>query len=165
MSLHDKIDQAAVRKFLNRVQKEALKEFGTDEEGKTPKLVIEGLDRTRCWPMHFQPVPYDHDHQSSIAELEEGQQLRMLNLAIAWGDFEAGQRSLDHVKRTRGEQEVSIWEAAALACQRHASSWAGPEGRSADPQQLVATACEKLAGMFRDPKQRVQFKRLAAEKK
>ena len=99
MSLHDKVDEKKLREFEARLQAEARKLFGTDEEGKTPKVVVTCLDRSRYWPMHFQPVPYDHDHRSSIEELEECNRLRMLNLSIAWRDFESGQRSLEFVKR------------------------------------------------------------------
>lgn len=54
-----RVDQVALDKFWTRIQKEADKEFGTDDDSDS-RVIVQVLDRTRFEGMHYMPVPYDH---------------------------------------------------------------------------------------------------------
>ena len=61
MSNHprDGLDPKLVDTFLSEVYKLTKKRFGVDEDGDPP-LDIHFIDRTKYWPLHYEPVPYDH---------------------------------------------------------------------------------------------------------
>jgi hypothetical protein len=69
MSLDILVDQDKLAAFADKVYEMARKEFGTCDEGKINKVSVMLVDRSRCWPMHYFPVPYDH--KAKTAEEKE----------------------------------------------------------------------------------------------
>lgn len=72
-----------------------------DADGDVP-IQFTLVDRVRYWPLHFVPVPYDHD-----ASLEMRFQFLLghwLNLSLAFHAFEAAMSSYQHFRR---EDEAS----------------------------------------------------------
>ncbi len=52
--------------------------WGADPDGDRP-VQYKLIDRTKCWPLHFRPVPYGHKRGSREEEFEAA----MTNLSIA----------------------------------------------------------------------------------
>lgn len=94
-----------IRKFRDKVQDMADKEFGVDDEGDSSVEVII-VDRTRYEPMHYWPVPYSHRgpkeakaaleavvYNDSIASEDLHRQLR-------GEEYRARQVQVDQVEKT-----------------------------------------------------------------
>lgn len=96
----DKLDQNKVSEFWTRIYKMADKELGTDDEGDS-LVQITVVDRTRCEPLHFMPVPYEHEAKSD-EELDRILELRVSNLKVA---TEALQRDLQKRRYRRERQK------------------------------------------------------------
>lgn len=82
MSLNDLVDLEELGKFGDELYQLARKKFGTDDEGKTSKVQVILLDRTRYQPMHYFPIAYDHK-VTTEEELEKIQRDLMTNLSMA----------------------------------------------------------------------------------
>jgi hypothetical protein len=64
MSLDDLVDLEQLGKFGDELYQLSRKRFGTDDEGKTSKVQVHLLDRTRYQPMHYFPIAYSHKAES-----------------------------------------------------------------------------------------------------
>lgn len=82
MSLNDLVDVEKLRDFEEKVYRMAREEFGTDDEGKTNKVQVFCLDRSRYWPQHWFPVPYDHKAKT-VEEKERILSALLTNLSMA----------------------------------------------------------------------------------
>ena len=80
----EKVDENKLRDFQDKVYQMAREEFGTDDEGKSNNVTVFCLDRTRYWPMHWFPVPYDFDPLPPEEE-ERVLEARLTNLRIQRG--------------------------------------------------------------------------------
>jgi len=78
----EKVDENKLRAFQDKVYQMAREEFGTDDEGKSNNVTVFCLDRTRYWPMHWFPVPYDFDPLPPEEE-ERVLEARLTNLSLA----------------------------------------------------------------------------------
>lgn len=82
MSLDDLVDVEKLRDFEEKVYRMAREEFGTDDEGKVNKVQVFCLDRSRYWPQHWFPVPYDHKAKT-VEEKERILSCLLTNLSMA----------------------------------------------------------------------------------
>ena len=100
MSLDDLVDQNKLSEFHDKVYAMARKEFGTDDEGKINKVSVILVDRSRYWPMHYFPVPYDHK-----AKTEEDKELILDRLLT---NMKIATEALDiHLKCMRDERRLA----------------------------------------------------------
>lgn len=81
-NLDDLVDLEKLRAFQDKIYKMARQEFGTDDEGKINKVSIICVDRSRYWPMHWFPVPYDHKAKTE-EDLETILRALLTNVSIA----------------------------------------------------------------------------------
>ena len=81
-NLDDLVDQNKLAAFQDKVYKMAREEFGTDDEGKTNKVNVTCLDRTRFRGVQYFPVPYDHKAKTA-EDREEILSKLLINLDIA----------------------------------------------------------------------------------
>lgn len=79
--MNDLVDPKKLAEFANKVDKMALEEFGLDDCGGY-RVTVRVLDRSRHWPMHWFPVPYEHKTES-IEELDKCLDRYLTNLSIA----------------------------------------------------------------------------------
>lgn len=82
MSLDILVDVEKLRDFEEKVYRMAREEFGTDDEGKSNKVQVFCLDRSRHWAMHWFPVPYDHKAKT-VEEKERILNNLLVNLSMA----------------------------------------------------------------------------------
>lgn len=82
MSLDDLINVEKLRDFEEKIYRMAREEFGTDDEGKTNKVQVHCLDRTRHLPQHWFPIPYDHKAKT-VEEKERIMNNLLVNLSMA----------------------------------------------------------------------------------
>jgi hypothetical protein len=93
----DLLDQKKVADFWDRLYKLAEKEFEKDCDGDLP-IQIFVLDRTRCEPDHYQPIPYAHK-AASMEELNKISEAMMHNVKWAIDSLQSFLRCREYEER------------------------------------------------------------------
>ena len=108
MSLDILVDLEKLAAFEEKVYKMARQEFGTCDEGKINKVAVKLIDRSRYWPMHYFPIPYDHKAKT-VEEKDRILELLLTNLSMATDAVDT------HLKIMRDERRLEAKKAEKKA--------------------------------------------------
>lgn len=98
------VDQKLMTKAYAEVRKLLTKMFGKDSDGDSRVQFIL-IDRSRCWPMHFCNVPYEHKLKTK-AELDDALRTYMVNAKIAVEALDTHVRTREYDERRIEKEEM-----------------------------------------------------------
>lgn len=78
------VDPKELAEFWEKVYQMAREQFGTDDEGKTSKVKVILIDRSRYEPFHYFPIPYsDPARVTTEVEYDKITETLLTNLKMA----------------------------------------------------------------------------------